>query len=83
MTTSTIGAIIGGVIAAVIVIFFVALSVRTALNRPTTLPGKARDLQKIDKDKAVRHLQEAIRIPTVSMVEEYADNIWNLKPLKA
>ena len=75
MTTSTIGAIIGGVIAAVIVIFFVALSVRTALNRPITLPGKARDLQKIDKDKAVRHLQEAIRIPTVSMVEEYADNI--------
>ena len=75
MDNSTIGAIIGGIVAAVIVLFFVILSVRTALNKPDKAPGKAEALPTVDKDAAVRHLREAIRIPTVSMVEDYADNV--------
>ena len=75
MSPSEIGGLVGGIIAAVIVIFFAALVIRTALNRPKVAPGKAQDLPAIDKDAAVRHLREAIRIPTVSMVEDYADNV--------
>ena len=70
----SIGAIIGIAVAAAVVLFFAALGVRTALNKPKKLPGKADALPAVDKQAAVRHLQEAIRIPTVSMVEEYADN---------
>ena len=70
----SVGAIVGIVIAAAVVLFFLALGIRTALNKPASAPGKASSLPAIDKDAAVRHLQEAIRIPTVSMVEEYADN---------
>ena len=70
----SVGAIVGIVVAAAVVLFFLALGIRTALNKPASAPGKASSLPAIDKDAAVRHLQEAIRIPTVSMVEEYADN---------
>lgn len=70
----SIGAIVGIAIAAAVVLFFFALGIRTALNKPKKLPGKADELPVIDKAAAVRHLQEAIRIPTVSMVEEYVDN---------
>lgn len=75
MPAETIGAIVGGIIAGLIVLFFAVLTVRTVLNRPAVAPGKATDLPAVDKDAAVRHLREAIRIPTVSMVEEYADNV--------
>lgn len=75
MPQVNIGAVIGGTIAAVIVLFFLALIVRTALNRPKIPTGKAGKLPEIDKDAAVQHLREAIRIPTVSMVEDYVDNI--------
>ena len=75
MTSETIGAIIGGVIAGIIVLFFAVLIVRTVLNRPKVAPGKAQDLAPIDKAAAVQHLREAIRIPTVSMTEDYVDNI--------
>lgn len=75
MPQVNIGAVVGGTIAAVIVLFFLALIVRTALNRPKIPTGKAGKLPEIDKDAAVQHLREAIRIPTVSMVEDYVDNI--------
>lgn len=71
----TPGAIVGIAIAAAVVLFFAALSLRTHLNRPDKAPGKAGALPQVDKDAAVRHLQEAIRIPTVSMTEDYTDNI--------
>lgn len=75
MPQVNIGAVVGGTIAAVIVLFFLALIIRTALNRPKIPTGKAGKLPEIDKDAAVQHLREAIRIPTVSMVEDYVDNI--------
>lgn len=75
MPQVNIGAVIGGTIAAVIVLFFLALIIRTALNRPKIPTGKAGKLPEIDKNAAVQHLREAIRIPTVSMVEDYVDNI--------
>lgn len=75
MTAQTIGALVGGIIAGIIVLFFAVLIVRTLLNRPKIAPGKACNLPSVDKDAAVQHLREAIRIPTVSMVEDYADNI--------
>ena len=75
MSSDVIGAIAGGCIAALIVLFFLVLVLRTLANRPEKAPGKASDLPQIDKDAAVRHLREAVRIPTVSMVEDYADNI--------
>ena len=62
-------------IAGIIVLFFAVLIVRTVLNRPKVAPGKAQDLAPIDKAAAVQHLREAIRIPTVSMTEDYVDNI--------
>ena len=75
MTSETIGAIVGGVIAGLIVLFFAVLIIRTVLNRPKVAPGKAQDLAPVDKAAAVQHLREAIRIPTVSMTEDYVDNI--------
>ena len=75
MSSDVIGAIAGGCIAALIVLFFLVLVLRTLANRPEKAPGKASDLPQIDKDAAVRHLREAVRIPTVSMVEDYADNV--------
>ena len=75
MTSETIGAVVGGVIAGLIVLFFAVLIIRTVLNRPKVAPGKAQDLAPIDKAAAVQHLREAIRIPTVSMTEDYVDNI--------
>lgn len=75
MPQVNIGAVVGGTIAAVIVLFFIALIIRTALNRPKIPTGKAGKLPEIDKNAAVQHLREAIRIPTVSMVEDYVDNI--------
>lgn len=69
------GAVIGVAIAAAVGLFFVVLIIRTALNKPKTQPVALVEGAKIDKDAAVEHLREAIRIPTVSMVEDYVDNV--------
>ncbi len=71
----SVGAIVGIVIAAVVVAIIAAMIIRTALNKPVKENVVKAEPVKVDKDAAVRHLQEAIRIKTVSMVEEYSDNI--------
>ena len=71
----TPGEIVAIVIAGVIVLFFTALIIRTALNKPKHAPVELAPPVQIDKDKAVQHLREAVRIPTVSMVEDYVDNV--------
>lgn len=70
----SIGAIVGIAIAAVVVLFVLALVIRTALNKPTHKPVELATPAKVDKDRVVKHLQEAIQIPTVSMVDDYIDN---------
>ncbi len=69
------GAIIGIAVAAVAVIFFAVLLIRTAFNKPSHKPVEQVTPAKVDKNAAAEHLREAIRIPTVSMVEDYIDNI--------
>lgn len=71
----TPGEIVAIVIAGMIVLFFAALIIRTALNKPKHAPVELAPPVQIDKDKAVQHLREAVRIPTVSMVEDYVDNV--------
>ena len=70
----TPGEIVAIVIAGVIGLFLTALVIRTALNKPKHAPVALAPPAQIDKDKAVEHLIEAVRIPTVSMVEDYVDN---------
>ncbi len=69
------GAIVGIAIAAFVAVVFLILIMRTVLNRPKASDKQEISVAKVDKDGAVRHLQEAIRIKTVSMVEDYKDNI--------
>lgn len=69
------GAIVGIAIAAAVIIIFAALIIRTALNKPKHQPVELTEPAQIDKEAAVEHLREAIRIPTVSMVEDYVDNV--------
>lgn len=71
----TPGAIAGIAIATLVVVFFVALIIRTISNKPKKLENATITPAPIDKDMAVTHLQEAIRIKTISMVEDYVDNI--------
>lgn len=71
----SIGGIIGIAIAAAVVLFFLILIIRTVCNKPSRKQIATIEGAKIDKDAAVEHLREAIRIPTVSMVEDYIDNI--------
>lgn len=74
LASLSIGAAVGIGIAAAIVVFFAALIIRTAAHKPDkSAPDPVRDAD-IDGDAATRHLQEAIRFSTVSMVDEYADN---------
>lgn len=70
----SIGGIVGIVIAALIAVFILALIIRTILNKPEKINAESYTPENVDRDAAVRHLREAIRIKTVSMVEDYADN---------
>ncbi|MCQ2409606.1 MAG: M20/M25/M40 family metallo-hydrolase [Clostridia bacterium] len=74
LSALTAGGIAGIAVAAAIVLFFLVLIIRTMCHR-----GKIEEIAKvknddIDKDRATKHLQEAVRIPTVSMVDEFVDN---------
>ncbi len=71
----TPGAIAGIAIASVVAFVFGAMILRTALNKPKHPSVTPLSPPEIDKEKGVKHLQEAIRIPTVSMVEDYVDNV--------
>jgi len=70
----TAGQIVGIAIAAIIVAFFLALIIRTALTKGNVEKVDKIKYDDVDKDKATKHLQEAVRIKTVSMVDEYIDN---------
>lgn len=70
----TIGAYVGIGIAAAVVVFFAALIIRTATyKKDKTVMPLVQD-EGVDQAAATRHLQEAIRFATVSMVDEYVDN---------
>lgn len=69
------GAIAGIAVAAAVVLVFLILVLRTICNRPKAADKQEVHTVEVDKQRAVKHLQEAIRIKTVSMVEDYADNI--------
>ncbi len=69
-----IGGIIGVVIAALVLGLIIFMVIRTAMNKPQKMEKVQIECAEIDKSSAVQHLQEAIRIKTVSMVEEYVDN---------
>jgi len=72
--TLSTGAIVGIAIAAAFVLFNLVLIIRTMCNKGAPISQEAKDLAPIDKDRAVEHLREAVRIKTVSMIDEYIDN---------
>lgn len=61
-------------IASAIAALILIMIIRTAVNSPKPLEEKTGAPVQIDKENAVEHLREAIRIKTVSMVEDYSDN---------
>lgn len=67
--------IVGIIIGAVLFVLIAALVIRTACNKPPKTESNKTAPATIDKQKAVEHLREAIRIKTVSMVEDYVDNV--------
>jgi carboxypeptidase PM20D1 len=72
--TIQVGAYIGIGVAAAVVIFFLALILRTASYKKAKDRPQLRQDADISQDAASQHLQEAIRFATVSMVDEYKDN---------
>lgn len=74
LSALSVGGIVGIAIAGAIVLFFLILVIRSACKKPSvaTLEKKSKD--DVNKQRAVEHLQEAVRIKTVSMVEDYVDN---------
>lgn len=68
------GAIVGIAIAAVVVLFFLILIIRSIASRPKMEKVEKITYSDVKKDEATKHLQEAVRIKTVSMVDEYIDN---------
>ncbi len=70
-----IGQIIGYTLLGLFLALFAFMLIRTILNRPKQEIRKTVDkIDDIDKERCTRHLQEAIRIKTISMVDEYTDN---------
>ena len=74
LSSLTVGAYVGIGIAAAVVLFFVVLIIRTAAHRPEAPCTSLTQDADIDSEAAATHLQQAIRFPTVSMVDEYRDN---------
>ena len=74
LASISVGGIVGIAVAACVVVFFSALIIRTS-----TYKKDKRDIplvlaEDVDEAAASKHLQEAIRFATVSMVDEYVDN---------
>jgi carboxypeptidase PM20D1 len=69
------GAIAAIAVAAAVLVLIAAMIIRAAANKPAPLEKSTVPPAQIDKDKAVEHLRQAVRIKTVSMVEDYIDNI--------
>lgn len=69
------GAIVGIAIAALVAIVITIMVIRTVMNKPEPLAEGTVPPAPVDNAKAVEHLREAVRIKTVSMVEDYIDNI--------
>jgi len=74
LASLSIGAYVGIGIAALVVVFFVALIIRTATYRKDKTPQRLVIDEDVSQEAAATHLQEAIRFSTVSMVDEYKDN---------
>jgi len=72
--TLSAGAIVGIAIAAIVVLFNLILIIRTACNKGAPVAKQALEPAPIDKDAAVQHLREAVRISTISMVDQFIDN---------
>jgi len=70
----SIGAYVGIGIAAAVFVFFLALIIRTAAHKKDDDTPPLVQNEGVSQEDAARHLQEAIRFATVSMVDEYADN---------
>ncbi|MCQ2603185.1 MAG: hypothetical protein MJ193_04585, partial [Clostridia bacterium] len=75
MTTGAIVGIVLGSIAGALLLLFLVMLIRTLANKPETKPVAPVEPADIDKELIAKHLCEAVRIPTVSMVDDYVDNI--------
>lgn len=74
ISSLSVGAYVGIGIAAAVVVFFVALIIRTATYRKAEGDQQLVLADDVNSAGVTQHLQEAIRFATVSMVDEYKDN---------
>ena len=71
MAALSVGAIVGIAVGAVIGVCLIALILRTLLTRPKDEPVSILPPRPFDQDKVTAHIQEAVRYPTVTMVDDY------------